>query len=273
MKKTFKVIITSIFFLIFSQNSFAETEKDEVGIKSKDDLKAYLEVFRNSHSLLKEGNFRFSESLSYQFNGNSTLANESSLRVINLHSTLGYGLTEDIEIYGSFSYSHVSQHSKMNRTNEVKKRSSDLKFSKIGMKKVIFLEKNNFPEVVVDFSFSNTNKEKNKTISSKINLIKSFDPVVLLGSFGLNYGVDSHKKSIDLIGGIGLGINDKIALGSNVSWSIPIGGNFDSKKDSAMLSGRVTIVSAQDIFEPSISFGLTEFSPDMSLGMSWSRKF
>jgi hypothetical protein len=30
MKKTFKVIITSIFFLIFSQNSFAETEKDEV---------------------------------------------------------------------------------------------------------------------------------------------------------------------------------------------------------------------------------------------------
>jgi hypothetical protein len=32
-----------------------------------------------------------------------------------------------------------------------------------------------------------------------------------------------------------------------------------------MLSGRVTIVSAQDIFEPSISFGLTEFSPDMSL--------
>jgi hypothetical protein len=44
----------------------------------------------------------------------------------------------------------------------------------------------------------------------------------------LNYGVDSHKKSIDLIGGIGLGINDKIALGSNVSWSIPIGGNFDS---------------------------------------------
>jgi hypothetical protein len=47
----------------------------------------------------------------------------------------------------------------MNRTNEVKKRSSDLRFSKIGMKKVIFLEKNNFPEVVVDFSFSNTNKE------------------------------------------------------------------------------------------------------------------
>jgi hypothetical protein len=89
----------------------------------------------------------------------------------------------------------------------------------------------------------------------------------MVGCFGF-LRVDYLCKSL-----IYLGINDKIALGSNVSWSIPIGGNFDSKKDSAMLSGRVTIVSAQDIFEPSISFGLTEFSPDMSLGMSWSRKF
>jgi hypothetical protein len=278
MKKTFKAIITGILFLVFSQNSLAE-EEGKVGIKSKDDLKAYLEMFRNSHSLLKKGKFRFTESLSYQFDGNSTFFTEESLRVINLYSSLEYGLTKNIGIYGVFLYSNASKNVKTAYTNNKEtiianiKESSNSRFSKIGIKKVIFLEENNFPELVLDFSFSGKNKEKNKTISSKINLIKSFDPIVLLGSFGLNYETDSYKKSVALVGGIGFGINDKIALGSDLSWSIPIGNNFDSKKDNAMLSGRVIITSAQDTFEPSVSFGLTEFSPDMSLGISWSRRF
>lgn len=274
MKKLLQKLLV-VFFLVFGQNSFAENAEDKIGIQSENDLKAYLETFRNSRSLLKKGECRVSESLSYQFKGGSTIVSESSSRVVSLYSSLECGLTKNIGIHGTFSYSDIYQSFKDITNDNVQKSSSDSKFFKLGAKRIISLEEKNSPEIVFDFSLSNTNQDgkNDKTFSSKVNLIKSFDPIVLLGSVGLNYGIDSHDKSMDLTGGIGFGINDRIALGSDLSWSVPIGDGFDSKKDVALLSGRVTMTSGKNVFEPWVSVGLTEFSPDMVLGFSWSRRF
>lgn len=274
MKKPLQNLLV-IFFLVFGQNSFAETQEGKTGIQSEQDLNAYLETFRSSRSLLKKGQFRFSESLSYQFDGNSTIVSESFSRVIGLYSDLEYGLTKNTGVYGAFSYSDISQSFKNLTNNSVQKSSSEPKFFKLGFKRIVSLEENNYPEIILDFSLSNTRQggKNDKTFYSKVNLIKSFDPIVLLGGVGFNYGINSHDKYIDLTGGIGFGINDKIALGSDLSWSIPVGNGFDSKKDVTLLSGRVTITSGKNVFEPSISFGLTEFSPDMSFGFSWSKRF
>ncbi|MBU1558114.1 hypothetical protein KKC45_04090 [Patescibacteria group bacterium] len=267
MKMFFTAVILSI---CFTQNVFAQ----EISVESEKDLKAYLETFREARSLLGSGDSRLTASFDYQINTSKTsLVNENN-KSVGFMSGFEYGVTNKVGAYGIFSYSNRNFFSE-SFLGDTLEDSVNSKSFKVGGKSVLVLEDKDVPEIVVDLSistlsFGDTNEQ---VVNLKFNAIKSFDPIIVVGSIGMTRLLDSQETFLNFSPGIAFGINDRVALGTNISWDVPLDGNVLSSKDVVVLTERLTMTFGNNVIEPAVSLGLTDFSPDMSFSLSWSRRF
>ncbi|MGH8475408.1 MAG: hypothetical protein ACRER2_06490 [Methylococcales bacterium] len=147
-------------------------------------------------------------------------------------------------------------------------------------------------------------------VAGGINLIKSFDPVILFGGIRYEYDIFDRRGGIKFgpwsnLGynwGLGFAVNDRVTLigqfqgnylsqrsfsgtavgGTAVGGTSVLGRNILEQtidgavipeRELALLSGGFTYKIARNQYiEPSITFGINDVSPDFIIGLSYNRR-
>ncbi|MGH8548126.1 MAG: hypothetical protein ACRERU_05905 [Methylococcales bacterium] len=129
-----------------------------------------------------------------------------------------------------------------------------------------------------------------------VNLIKSFDPLILFGGIRYEYDIfnDLHDikfgpwSSLSYNGGFGFAVNHRVTLVGqflgiyqskrSFSGMLDIGGGqvingaVVPDRELATLRGAFTYkIAGKQYIEPSITFGLNDVSPDLIIGLSYTQ--
>ena len=179
----------------------------------------------------------------------------------------------------------------------------------LGGVKYAFLRENSWPEIIGNVDFrAPTGRVWNPllpsasvtgsgqwTLGAGLSLIKSFDPVILFGGFRYEYNL--RAQHADLIFGpwsalnynlgFGFAVNDCVTLvgqfmgsyqgertyGGRDARGIDLDGTVIPDREIATLRGAFTYkLGLNKYIEPSITFGLTDVSPDLVIGLSYNQR-
>ncbi|MGR9108198.1 MAG: transporter [Gammaproteobacteria bacterium] len=175
--------------------------------------------------------------------------------------------------------------------------------------KYAFNRENSLPEIIGTFDFrAPTGRVRNPILPSAsvtgsgqwavaggMNLIKSFDPLVLFGGLRYEYNIfDVHQgikfgpwSNLNYNMGVGFAVNSRVTLvgqfqgtyQSARSFSaMDIGGTDVDRvvvrdRELAILRGSFTYkLTNKQFIEPSLTFGLNQISPDYILGLSYTNR-
>jgi hypothetical protein len=119
-------------------------------------------------------------------------------------------------------------------------------------------------------------------LTGALNLVKSYDPIVLFGGLGYQYPFARTFRGVDVqLGdsfvyyfGLGFGINDESSIGAQVSGAlqdkIALNGMRIPNSEREPATFRVSYLrrlSLEDRLQPFIDFGLTDDASDFAFGL------
>jgi hypothetical protein len=119
-------------------------------------------------------------------------------------------------------------------------------------------------------------------LTGALNLVKSYDPIVLLGGLGYQYPFAGTFKDIDVqfgdsilyYFGLGFGINDESSLGAQITGAmqdkIAINGRRIPNSEREPVTLRLSYLrrfSLDDRLQPYVDIGLTDVAPDFTFGL------
>ena len=278
-----------------------------------EDAKRQMDMFlRNQKVLFKRGELELEFGLNYSQDSsaiNCFNADESSAfcqagsrpvpklftRTVGSSYKITYGIVDDLAISLSLPYSYLEREEDRTPFSAAEPVTHD-NFSGIGdisgsLSYKAWAEKGNMPSVSLSLNAkAPTGDEVNGlgtgfwNIGAGISLTKTIDPVVFLGSLGYSVTLPENGvrpgNQISYSFGSGFALNDRVTFSAALSGSVILrteANGFEvpgSAQDISSLQLSSTIKLSKALFiEPFVAFGLTEESPDYTVGLRVPYRF
>jgi len=271
----FKKLISICVLLFTPFSAFAEEtigEKDE-------SIGSHLLFLQDTTVLLKKGDQRFGVAFSMTNDEQRILSTTVSQEIFSLALSYSLGIGHGAEVFASVpaNYTKTKRNDFIFNLNE-EKTSSGFGNAVLGIKKTLLVQNANRPELVGSLSLSSPlNSERGSyptdtAATVELTAIKSIDPVVLYGGVSYTHPFGDDSSSFGLRFGSAFAVNHKIAFGGEFSMS-KMSENNTSLSPISVLTLRETYSASKNFsIEPSLSFGLSDSAPDMTvrLSASWS---
>jgi len=250
---------------------------EEIGVEEK--VKSAYELYLQDQSVtLRPKEWQLGIGLSYTHNERYIGFVHEEQRAVQGTVSLGYGITDRLELTGSVPVVFTDQQvGDFAGTHEFG--ASDAYFGGVtlGLNATV-IKGQGRPNVTVQTAVTlptGTGPQADLTkLSLGITAYQDFDPAFVYG--GVNVGHtfgESNESDFGYRFGLGFSLNHRLAIGAEVQGGYRPVDTFGSK-ESATLTGRATYALGKyDTIQPSVSFGLTDSSPDFTLGMQWTRRF
>lgn len=270
----FKNLMILCLFLFLPLSAFAE---ESIGQKDES-MESHLLFLRDTTVLLQKGDQRIGVSFSMTNDEQRVFTTTVSQRTYSLALSYSLGVGYGAEVFASIPASHTKT-KKYDFLFEASEEESISSFNNavLGLKKTLIVQNANRPELVGALSFSSPITEKSKSyptetaVNANLTVIKSIDPVVLYGGISFTHPFRGEEgNSYGFKFGSAFAVNHKIAFGGELSMN-EMRDNKTTLSPTSILTLRETYSASKSFsVEPSISFGLSDDSPDNIFGLSFS---
>lgn len=169
-----------------------------------------------------------------------------------------------------------------------------------GLKYALHRDDGTLPEIVAQLDFrAPTGQVRNPALTTAtssgsgqwaaglgVNLIKSFDPVVLFGTLRYEYDIFNRTagtrfgswSKIDYSMGFGFSVNDVLTLIGQYQGGYLAERKIDEltvleREIASLRSGFTYKIAKNQYIEPSVTFGLNQVTPDTIVRLSYNRSF
>jgi hypothetical protein len=250
---------------------------EEIGVEEK--VQSAYELYLQDQSVtLQPKEWQLGIGLSYTHDEQYLGFVHQEQRSVQGAVSLGYGITDRLELTGSVPVVFTDQQAgDFAGTQEFG--ASEVYFGGVtlGLNATV-LRGQGRPNVTVQTAVTlptGTGPQSDLTkLSLGVTAYQDFDPAFVYGgvTVGHTFGEES-ESDIGYRFGLGFSLNHRLAIGAEVEGGYRPVDTFGSK-ETTMLTGRATYVLGKySTVQPSVSFGLTDSSPDLTLGLQWTRRF
>lgn len=265
---------------------------------------------RASGVLLEPGDQQYEISGNYVLERGSGLLAENRVRTFLFPLIARVGLLPGLESFLTVPFQYQERSTITNLQSNAFADSSLFSIGDVllGLK-YAFHREDDFPEIIGTFDFrAPTGPVRNPILPTSIiagsgqwavagglNLIKSFDPVILFGGLRYQYNIfDQHNDvkfgSYSNFGynlGLGFAVNNRVTLigqfqgnylsqrsfsGRNIAGTGLDGVTIPERELATLRGGFTYKLASKQYIEPSVTFGLTDVSPDVIIGLSYNRR-
>jgi hypothetical protein len=273
-----------------------------VGQKPADDEDIRRLFLRQSSVLLDPGQIELEAGLTYFSEQTSQAILNARFRQFQVPLSLRAGLLDRLEGSLSIPYAHAEQTFSF-ADDSVSERSNGFGDALIGINYDLFRETALRPDIVVTLNLQaptgDSPDESGLSIGSGhwagslgLQFIKTVDPIVLF--WGVRYTHEfpaTHYyndgtyevrpgPSLDYNFGFGFAVNDKISLSAQATGGYQDDSEVDgdaisgSSREPVSLRSALTYrISRSLLFEPSLTIGLNDDTPDFTIGLAAARRF
>jgi hypothetical protein len=108
-----------------------------------------------------------------------------------------------------------------------------------------------------------------------VSAYKLVDPVLLSAGIGVSWGLETGDTQFDITAGADIALSDRFGLGIDVGW-VSDGTDFaNGLNDGVTLTLRGSIGSEDgwSSWQPYVAMGATHGASDVTLGVSWGRRW
>lgn len=239
------------------------------------EVAANLEANRRSLVLLGKGERQLTFSTAITMSGNDYGFGRDNSTEVLAGVSLSYGISERTEVFVDVPFNWVRTETDF--LGLVERGSSAYATMTVGLRTVLAFEGDRIPEIVGSVSGSypiGDSVDIEPNLRFGVSAHKLVDPVLLSAGIGVSWG-QTGETQFDITAGADIALSDRFGLGIDVGW-VSDGTDFaNGLNDGVTLTLRGSIASedGSSSWQPYVAMGATQGASDVTLGMSWGRRW
>jgi hypothetical protein len=256
--------------------AFSATSAEEIGIEEK--VKSAYELYLQDQSVtLQPQQWQVGIGISYTHDERFIGFVHEEQRTLQGSASLSYGVSDRLELFGSVPVVFSGQQATDFTGDGFGASDTYLGDVTLGLNTTLISgagKPNVTLQSAVTLPTSTSDLPSSTKVSLGVTAYQDFDPAFVYGGVNVGHSFgDTDETDFGYRVGLGFSLNYRLAVGAEIQGGYRPESDFGSGETTS-LTGRATFaLSKNDTIQPSVSFGLTDSSPDVTLGLQWSRRF